>query len=65
MSETPTDKIIVFHFASGDEHIENTIFDFCSQFGAIEEIYLYPGVNYAYIRFENKEQSEILISSLT
>ena len=64
ISKTPTNKIFVFHFGNGDEEDQRVLLEFWKRFGPIDQLPLFPGLNYGYIEYPDIKQAEDLMSSL-
>jgi len=64
ISKEPTNKLFVFHFGNGDEEDQRVLIDFCKQFGAIDQIPLFPGLNYGFVEFPKVEDAIKLVDTL-
>jgi hypothetical protein len=53
-AEAKSRQVLVVHFGNGDEHDEASVYDYVSQFGKVEDIAIYPGINYGHISFETE-----------
>ena len=65
ISDTPTKNLFCFYFGNGDEEDQTVLLDFCSKFGTITKITLFPGLNYGFVEFETVQIAIDLINSLT
>lgn len=64
ISELPTKNLFVFYFGNGDEEDQNVLLNFCSQFGKVEKITLFPGLNYGFIEYDKIESASALFETL-
>ncbi|CAD8149645.1 unnamed protein product [Paramecium octaurelia] len=63
VTQEPTNKLIAVHFGVGDQDDYDTICNYVKQFGQ-NKIMIYPVRNYAFIEFQNIQQSLQLTQSL-
>jgi len=64
ISKEPTNKLFVFHFGNGDEEDQKSLLEFCKKFGPIDQLPLFPGLNYGFVEYPEVSHAEALMNSL-
>ena len=56
--------LLVAHFGNGDEDDQNLIIRYCSQFGEISKVTIFPGISYGHLEFKEVESAVALMKSM-
>jgi hypothetical protein len=62
--DAPTNRFLVAHFGNGDEDDQNLISEYCSKFGTLKHITIFPGISYGHIEFDNVEAGALMMKDL-
>ncbi|CAI2387862.1 unnamed protein product [Moneuplotes crassus] len=64
ISNVPTNKLFVFHFGNGDEEDQRVLMDYSKNYGPINTISLFPGLNFGFIEYPKVQHAKMLMDNL-